>query len=181
MAKTSGAASESRELLPGIVLHPQIAQTPAEPRDSARLLVLHRAEGRTEHRHFREVGDYLEPGDVLVLNQTRVIPARLHGHKVPSGGQVELLLLRRYLMNAQENGAAAVSDRMLCDILQRLAEVQIRLSQFDDALLDELLRLAIDLFEQVVRLKALDTPDGLPFGIQRRSGRPLLSLTLSTQ
>jgi S-adenosylmethionine:tRNA ribosyltransferase-isomerase len=73
----------------------QIAQTPAEPRDSARLLVLHRAEGRTEHRRFRDIGDYLEPGDVLVLNQTRVIPARLHGHKVPSGGQVELLLLRR--------------------------------------------------------------------------------------
>jgi S-adenosylmethionine:tRNA ribosyltransferase-isomerase len=73
----------------------QIAQIPAEPRDAARLLVLHRAEGRIEHRHFRDVGDYLEPGDVLVLNQTRVIPARLHGRKVPTGGQVELLLLRR--------------------------------------------------------------------------------------
>jgi S-adenosylmethionine:tRNA ribosyltransferase-isomerase len=73
----------------------QIAQTPAEPRDSARLLVLHRGEGRTEHRLFRDIGSYLEPGDVLVLNQTRVIPARLHGRKIPTGGQVEFLLLRR--------------------------------------------------------------------------------------
>jgi len=56
-------------------------------------------------------------------------------HRLVSAGEAELLLLRRYLMDAQENGAKAVSDRMLCDILQRLAEVQIRLSQFDDALL----------------------------------------------
>jgi DNA-binding NtrC family response regulator len=56
-------------------------------------------------------------------------------HRLESAGEPELLLLRRYLMNAQENGAAAVSDRMLCDILERLAEVQIRLGQYDDALL----------------------------------------------
>ena len=73
----------------------QIAQEPVEPRDAARLLVLHRAEGRIEHRHFRDIGDYLKAGDVLVLNQTRVIPARLHGRKIPTGGRVEFLLLRR--------------------------------------------------------------------------------------
>ncbi len=56
-------------------------------------------------------------------------------HRLENAGEAELLLLRRYLMNAQENGASSVSDRMLCDILERLAEVQIRLSQFDDALL----------------------------------------------
>lgn len=72
-----------------------IAQTPVEPRDSARLLVLDRASGEVEHRVFREVGDYLRPGDVLVFNQTRVIPARLHGHKVDTGGRVEFLLLER--------------------------------------------------------------------------------------
>lgn len=56
-------------------------------------------------------------------------------HRLGTAGEAELLLLRRYLMDAQENGASSVSDRMLCDILERLAEVQIRLSQFDDALL----------------------------------------------
>jgi S-adenosylmethionine:tRNA ribosyltransferase-isomerase len=73
----------------------QIAQTPIEPRDASRLLVLNRADGAIAHRHFRDLGEYLQPGDVLVFNQTRVIPARLHGHKVPTGGKVEFLLLRR--------------------------------------------------------------------------------------
>jgi S-adenosylmethionine:tRNA ribosyltransferase-isomerase len=73
----------------------QIAQTPLEPRDASRLLVLDRASGHIEHRHFRDIGHYLRPGDVLVFNQTRVIPARLHGHKEPTGGQIEFLLLRR--------------------------------------------------------------------------------------
>jgi S-adenosylmethionine:tRNA ribosyltransferase-isomerase len=71
-----------------------IAQTPAEPRDSARLLVLHRDRGELEHRIFRDVGEYLQPGDLLVLNQTRVIPARIYARK-DTGGRVELLLLRR--------------------------------------------------------------------------------------
>ena len=71
-----------------------IAQTPLEPRDSSRLLVLHRDTGTLEHRIFRELGDYLRPNDLLVLNQTRVIPARIYARK-PTGGRVELLLLRR--------------------------------------------------------------------------------------
>ena len=73
----------------------QIAQTPVEPRDASRLLVLDRAHDTIEHRHFSDISEYLNPGDVLVFNQTRVIPARLHGHKVPTGGSIELLLLRR--------------------------------------------------------------------------------------
>ena len=73
----------------------QIAQTPVEPRDSSRLLVLDRTTGSTEHRIFHEIGDYLKAGDVLVFNQTRVIPARLHGEKADTGGQIEFLLLRR--------------------------------------------------------------------------------------
>src|SRR5215211_2227783 len=72
-----------------------IAQTPAEPRDSSRLLVLHRDTGAIEHRIFRDVGDYLRAGDLLVLNQTRVIPARIYARK-ETGGRVELLLLRRH-------------------------------------------------------------------------------------
>ena len=71
-----------------------IAQTPAEPRDSSRLLVLHRDTGELEHRIFRDVTDYLRAGDLLVLNQTRVIPARIYARK-ETGGRVELLLLRR--------------------------------------------------------------------------------------
>ena len=71
-----------------------IAQTPVEPRDSSRLLVLHRDTGQIEHRIFREIGELLRPNDVLVLNQTRVIPARLYARK-PTGGRIELLLLRR--------------------------------------------------------------------------------------
>ncbi|MHB8625861.1 MAG: tRNA preQ1(34) S-adenosylmethionine ribosyltransferase-isomerase QueA [Aggregatilineales bacterium] len=72
-----------------------IAQTAAEPRDSARLLVLHRANGRLEHCIFRDLLEYLHPGDALVLNQTRVIPARLHAIKQPTGGAIEVLLLER--------------------------------------------------------------------------------------
>ncbi len=72
-----------------------IAQTPSEPRDSSRLLVLNRATGEIEHRIFRDLGRFLHPGDLLVLNETRVIPARLYARKVPTGGRVELLLLRR--------------------------------------------------------------------------------------
>jgi S-adenosylmethionine:tRNA ribosyltransferase-isomerase len=71
-----------------------IAQTPLEPRDSSRLLVLNRSTGKIEHRHFRDIGQYLNPGDLLVINQTRVIPARIFARK-PTGGRVEILLVRR--------------------------------------------------------------------------------------
>lgn len=71
-----------------------IAQMPAEPRDSCRLLVLHRTDGSIEHRRFYEVGEYLYPGDLLVVNRTRVLPARLVGKK-PTGGVAEALLLKR--------------------------------------------------------------------------------------
>ena len=71
-----------------------IAQAPAEPRDSCRLLALHREDGAVEHRIFRDIIDYLEPGDVLVANKTRVMPARLIGRK-PTGGAAETLLLNR--------------------------------------------------------------------------------------
>ena len=71
-----------------------IAQTPIEHRDQSRVLVLDRRDGSIAHRRFHEIGDYLRPGDVMVLNDSRVIPARLHGHKTGTGGAVELLLLR---------------------------------------------------------------------------------------
>lgn len=72
-----------------------IAQAPAEPRDFCRLLVLNREDGSLEHRHFTDVIDYLDPGDLLVANKTRVMPARLVGHKRGTGGVAETLLLKR--------------------------------------------------------------------------------------
>ncbi len=71
-----------------------IAQKPAEPRDSARLLAAARTDGTVSHRVFRDLPDYLEPGDCLVLNDTRVVPARLFGVKSDTGQKVELLLLQ---------------------------------------------------------------------------------------
>ncbi|MDR1378873.1 MAG: tRNA preQ1(34) S-adenosylmethionine ribosyltransferase-isomerase QueA [Synergistaceae bacterium] len=72
----------------------QIAQMPAMPRDSARLLIWSVTGDQVEHRVFRDIPDYLKDGDLLVLNDTRVLPARLWGNKNGSGGKVEILLLR---------------------------------------------------------------------------------------
>ena len=72
-----------------------IAQHPVEPRDSARLLVLDRATGRLEHARFHALDRCLRPGDLLIFNDTRVIPARLAVRKTPTGGKAELLLLKR--------------------------------------------------------------------------------------
>lgn len=70
-----------------------IAQTPLEQRDSSRLLALSRNTGEITHRHFYDILDYLHPGDCLVMNDSRVLPARLLGHR-PTGGAVEVLLLK---------------------------------------------------------------------------------------
>jgi len=72
-----------------------IAQQPIEPRDSSRLLVVDRKTGALTHRVFRDILEYLSPGDLLIANESRVIPARLFARKAPSGGKVELLLLAR--------------------------------------------------------------------------------------
>ena len=72
-----------------------IAQVPVEPRDHSRLMVLNRKTGAIEHRHFYDIIEYLNPGDLLVVNNTRVIPARLYAKKIPGGGKVELLLLNK--------------------------------------------------------------------------------------
>ena len=72
-----------------------IAQHPAEHRDACRLLVVDRASGQMDHRTFRDVLEYIHPGDVLVVNETRVLPARLKGAKDETGGAIEVLLLRK--------------------------------------------------------------------------------------
>ena len=105
-----------------------IAQTAVEPRDSSRLLVMDRVAGnpdRLQHRHFFDLPEYLSAGDVLVVNRTRVIPARLHGVKHPTGGAVEVLLLER------------IDDwRWLCWIGGKRARVgtELRLRRHDPAL-----------------------------------------------
>lgn len=78
------------ELPPG-----RIAQQPVEPRDASRLLVLHREGGFLEHRRFSDLPCYLHPGDVLVVNETKVIPARLRGYRAGTGAKIEVLLLTR--------------------------------------------------------------------------------------
>ncbi len=72
-----------------------IAQTPAQPRDSSRMLVMDRQTGELEHKHFYDVVDYLEEGDCLIVNDSRVLPARIFGIKEGTGAQVEFLLLRQ--------------------------------------------------------------------------------------
>lgn len=79
-----------------------IAQTPIEHRDQSRLLILNRTHGSIEHHRFFEIVDYLKPGDVVVCNNSRVIPARLSGKKTETGGKLEVLLLRRLRPNVWE-------------------------------------------------------------------------------
>ncbi|MBI4181001.1 MAG: tRNA preQ1(34) S-adenosylmethionine ribosyltransferase-isomerase QueA, partial [Chloroflexi bacterium] len=79
-----------------------IAQTPIEPIDQSRLMVLNRSDNSLKHHHFREIVNYLRDGDILVFNNSRVIPARLSGRKLDSGGQLEILLLRQLGPNLWE-------------------------------------------------------------------------------
>ncbi len=72
-----------------------IAQTPVEPRDSSRMLVFDRKSGTTQHKHFYDIIDYLNPGDTLIVNDSRVLPARIYGIKIPTGANVEFLLLKQ--------------------------------------------------------------------------------------
>ena len=79
-----------------------IAQTPVEPRDSSRLLVLDRRDGSVEHRHFYDIIDYLHEGDLIVANDSRVLPARIFGVKDETGARVEFLLLKQISGNRWE-------------------------------------------------------------------------------
>lgn len=79
-----------------------IAQTPLEPRDSSRLLVLDREKQTLEHKHFYDIIDYLNEGDLLVANDSRVLPARIYGIKDETGARVEFLLLKQIANNRWE-------------------------------------------------------------------------------
>ena len=124
-----------------------IAQRPADPRDSSRMLVLPRESGDVEHRTFRDILDYTKHGDVLVLNNTRVIPARLHGVKVPTGGVIEILLLRqidaltwRGLVGGRglrEGQRLRFRDDVEAEIVAELDDAE-RLIRFDEPINDRL-------------------------------------------
>lgn len=140
-----------------------IAQNPMEARDQARLMVLNRVDGLLEHRRFFEVVDYLRGGDVLVFNDSRVIPARLSGRKVETGGRLEVLLLQRLSPNVWQTlvrpakraalgGKIEITDgsvsggqesTLLAEVIE-LGEDGMRVLSFsDEALLAELGRIAL--------------------------------------
>ena len=104
-----------------------IAQTPVEPRNSSRLMVLDPVEKSIEHRHFYDLKEYLEPGDTLIFNDTRVMPARLLGWREGTGGKVEVFLLRRIDgdtwetlvkpgRKAREGQVVRFSDELTCTV-----------------------------------------------------------------
>lgn len=94
-----------------------IAQEPIEPRDHSRMLVLDRAAGTRENRHFYDIVDYLQAGDCLILNDSRVLPARLYGNRESTGGAVELLLLNQKSGNVWEVLAGPGRKARVGDIL----------------------------------------------------------------
>lgn len=129
-----------------------IAQTPIEPRDHSRLMVVHRDTGHLEHKHFYDVIDYLRPGDALVINETKVIPARLLGVKEDTGVPVEVLLLRRENATDWEalvrpgrrlkpGAVCSFGDGLLrCEILGNVPETGGRLVRFHyEGVFEELL------------------------------------------
>jgi len=128
-----------------------IAQTPIEPRDSSRLLYLDRVSGEIEHRHFYDLPDVLQPGDLLVANESRVIPARLFGRK-PTGGQVEILLLRKIdpatwqaLLrghNLRVGSRVIVQDDVVAEIVEQTPTGE-RLIRFDRPIDDRLSTLGV--------------------------------------
>lgn len=118
-----------------------IAQTPVYPRDSSRLFVYHRDNNQIEHKHFYDIENYLTENDVLVINNTRVIPARIHGTKRGTGARVEFLLLKResltdYECLAKPGKKAKVgtifdfSDNMFLEIIEERAEIGGKLVRF---------------------------------------------------
>lgn len=134
----------------------RIAQTPVEPRDSSRLLVYHRDSGLREHRIFRDLPQYLRKGDLLVINQTKVIPARIFGKKDGTGGTVEVLLLRRVEENLWETlvgGKRLFTGKKIIFSDELTAEI---VDQYEGS--RRLLRFNGDLDEYVIRTGQMPLP-----------------------
>lgn len=118
-----------------------IAQTPVYPRDTSRLLVYNRKADTIEHKHFYDIIDYLKEGDVLVRNNTKVLPARMFAY-TPNGGKVEILLLKRFDLNewevlvkpgkkARAKAKLTISDELSLEVLSTIEESGSRRVRFD--------------------------------------------------
>ena len=127
-----------------------IAQTPVEPRDASRLLVYSRADESVEHAHFRDLPDYLEEGDLLVINNTKVIPARIFGHMEGKTTTFELLLLKRLdytrwetimrpARKARKGSVIKISDELSAEV-EEVGEYGVRTVKFDfDGVFEDIL------------------------------------------
>jgi S-adenosylmethionine:tRNA ribosyltransferase-isomerase len=120
-----------------------IAQTPLEKRDRSRLLILDRQTGDIRHTVFKDIGNYLIAGDTLVINETRVIPARLFARKLPSGGRVEILLLRKRDVRTWE---ALVGGKGLTEGMQ----LQVESTKQDEKALLAVIDAVLDGAERVI-------------------------------
>ena len=127
-----------------------IAQTPLKDRSSSRLLVLDKCTGSLEHKHFSEIIEYLKPGDTLVLNNTRVIPARIFGHKENCTGKIEVLMLKDLGLdtweclvkpgkNAKVGQIIVFSDRLKGKVLDILEEGIRKIKFSYDGIFNEIL------------------------------------------
>lgn len=127
-----------------------IAQTPVEPRDASRLLVYSRADESVEHAHFRDLPDYLEEGDLFVINNTKVIPARIFGHMEGKATTFELLLLKRLdytrwetimrpARKARKGSVIKISDELSAEV-EEVGEYGVRTVKFDfDGVFEDIL------------------------------------------
>ena len=127
-----------------------IAQTPLKDRSSSRLLVLDKHTGNLEHKHFKDIIEYLNPGDTLVLNNTRVIPARIFGHKENCTGKIEVLMLKdlgddtweclvKPGKNARIGQTIVFSDKLKCEVLDILEEGIRKIKFVYDGIFNEIL------------------------------------------
>jgi S-adenosylmethionine:tRNA ribosyltransferase-isomerase len=119
-----------------------IAQTPVEPRDSSRMMILNRTDGTVAHKHFYDIIDYLNEGDLIVANDSRVLPARIYGVKAETGARVEFLLLRQISGNrwetlckpgrkAREGARFSFGDGILTATVAEVKEDGNRVVDFD--------------------------------------------------
>ena len=127
-----------------------IAQTPLKDRASSRLLVLDKQNGNLEHKHFKDIIEYLNPGDILVLNNTRVIPARIFGHKENCTGKIEVLMLKdlgediweclvKPGKNARIGQVIEFSEKLKCEVLDILEEGIRKIKFKYDGIFNEIL------------------------------------------
>jgi len=126
-----------------------IAQTPLEPRDSSRLMVFDKTSKNIEHKHFYNIEDYLNKGDVLVINNTRVLPARLYGYK-STGAKLEVLLLKRHSLNVweclmkpakrlHEGEELVFNEELKCKLLEIMPDGNRKIEFMYDGVLEDIL------------------------------------------